>query len=140
MLNPDRFSFTQPLVVKAVDADEPSNVNSIISYEIIGGNVFNRFSINESSGEITLNSTLIDERNVKLSFNEYQNLKFLPVYTLKVRAHDHGIPYQSNTVPVYIYNPDFLNRTVLFTIEDSVENVLKRKELIERLDKYFKMF
>ena len=135
VLNPDRFSFTQPLVVIAQDKDELGTVNSNISYEITGGQYLNKFNINEYSGEITLNSMLIEDRNFKIADNiknEYQNIKFLPAFILTVRAHDHGIPYQWSEVQVYIHNPDFLNRTVTFTIEDSPENIELRKQLIER--------
>ncbi|CAG2117777.1 unnamed protein product [Medioppia subpectinata] len=56
----------------------------------------------------------------------------MPVFNLTIRAHDHGIPYRSTSVPVYIHNPDFLNRTVVFKIGDKEENVIKRKLAIER--------
>jgi hypothetical protein len=137
VLNPDRFSFTQPLIVKAMDADEVGTPNSHIRYEIVGGNYQNKFVINETSGEIRLTSALIDDIHPKVSnpgFDEYQSIKFMPVLNLTVRAHDHGIPHQSSSVPVYIHNPDFLNRTVVFTIGDTEESVSKRKLAIERLE------
>lgn len=115
----------------AVDKDEPDSANSNVSYEITGGNYLNKFLIDEYSGEITLNSVLVDDRNLKLA-NEYQSIKFLPAFVLTVRAHDHGIPYQWSEVPVYIHNPDFLNRTVTFIIGDYEQNVVQRKEAIER--------
>ena len=118
-------------MVKAIDKDEPGTANSNITYEITGGNYLNKFSIDEYSGEITLNSVLVDDRNFK-SANEYQSIKFLPAFVLTVRAHDHGIPYQWSEVPVYIHNPDFLNRTVTFVISDNENNVINRKEAIER--------
>lgn len=139
VLNPDRFSFTQPLMVKAVDIDEQGTANSNISYEITGGNYLNKFNINEYSGEITLNSMLVDDRNFKLTDNmnnEYSIIKFLPSFVLTVRAHDHGIPYQWSEVPVYIHNPDFLNRTVTFIIDDSKQNIERRKQSIERFETF----
>ena len=133
-------------MVKALDNDEPGTVNSNVTYEITGGNYQNKFNIDEYSGEITLNSMLIDDRNFKIADNlknEYQSIKFLPAFVLTVRAHDHGIPYQWSEVLVYIYNPDFLNRTVTFIIGDTQQNVEKRKELIQRFDikqKLYKFF
>ncbi len=134
VLNPDRLSFTQPLVVKALDSDEVGSVNSNVTYEIISGNYQDKFLINEISGEITLKSALTVEKNFKIYnniFNEDQNDKFLPAIILMIRAHDQGIPYRSSTVPIYIHNPDFLNRTVAFIIRDSETNVKERKNSIE---------
>lgn len=48
-------SFYQPLVVKAIDIDEPNSANSQVSYEIIAGNQNDLFSIDTVSGVIYSN-------------------------------------------------------------------------------------
>lgn len=103
VLNPDRFSFTQPLIVFAVDADEPHTPNSNITYEIISGNYQDKFFINSSSGEIKLKSPLTFEGS--FPSENIENEKFFPVISLVVRAYDNGIPSQSSLVTVNIHNP-----------------------------------
>lgn len=102
-MNPDRFSFTQPLIVFAVDADEPHTPNNNITYEIISGNYQDKFVINSSSGEIKLKSPLTFERS--FPSENIENEKFFPVISLVVRAYDNGIPSQSSLVSVNIHNP-----------------------------------
>lgn len=48
-------SFYQPLVVKAIDIDEPNSANSQVAYEIIAGNQNDLFSIDSVSGVIYSN-------------------------------------------------------------------------------------
>ena len=45
-------TFHQPLVVKALDLDEPGSANSQVAYEIIAGNQNEQFSIDTVSGAI----------------------------------------------------------------------------------------
>lgn len=49
-------SFYQPLVVKAIDADEVNSANSQVAYEIIAGNQNDLFSIDTVSGVIYSNA------------------------------------------------------------------------------------
>lgn len=105
ILNSDRTSFTQPLFVKAHDADEIGTPNSKISYEIISGKFQDKFKINSSTGEISIQEPLSSRKSAKFS-NSFADMndKFLPLITLTVRAHDGGIPHQYSTVEVYIHN------------------------------------
>lgn len=51
LLLPDGH-FETPLVVRALDADEPNSANSQLAYEIIAGNQNEKFAIDSLSGEI----------------------------------------------------------------------------------------
>lgn len=51
VLQPDG-TFSQPLVVRAIDADEPGTANSQVAYEIIAGNRDEQFVIDSLSGQI----------------------------------------------------------------------------------------
>ncbi|OQR72342.1 hypothetical protein BIW11_01321 [Tropilaelaps mercedesae] len=57
VLNAEKSNFTQPLIVKAVDADSPGP-NSNVTYEIIAGNLEDKFVIEQQQGLITLKEYL----------------------------------------------------------------------------------
>ncbi|XP_074598665.1 cadherin-86C-like [Brevipalpus obovatus] len=132
VLNPDLVTFTQPLMVKAIDSDQPNTLNSQVVYEIIGGNYQGKFSINNLTGEIMIRSPLTFEKTTKFvpPFGD-RSIEVLPSIVLTVRAHDRGIPYRYSTIKVHIHNKDFLNRTVSFVIEEDESRVWSRKEEIE---------
>ncbi|XP_076349507.1 uncharacterized protein LOC143246530 isoform X2 [Tachypleus tridentatus] len=126
VLNTDMKTFNQRLIVKAYDADGPGP-NSNVTYEIVSGNYEDKFHINSITGEITLKEPLI-AKNQQGDTSKSN----LPPITLNVRAHDHGVPVQSSTVDVQVHNQEYLNRTLSFIIPLSVEDVLDRKNEIER--------
>lgn len=133
VLNSDRISFTQPIMVKAIDRDE-LGPNNNVTYEIIEGNVQDKFEINKLTGEISLRSGLALDRSAKLTSNFMPDNDGanLPTIGLKVRAHDQGIPYMSSTVMVYIHSQNFLNRSVSFILNSPDYEVRQRKSIIER--------
>lgn len=135
ILNPDMKSFTQPLIVKAMDADEPGSANSNVTYEIIEGNFQDKFRIDPLSGKVSIVSPLVIESLIEGSDSHHEvahDHSFKPVITLKVRAHDQGIPYKSSIATIYIHNKDFLNRSISFVINEASEKVRDRKEEIEK--------
>lgn len=105
VLNPDLVTFTQPLIVKAVDLDQPLTANSQVVYEIIGGNYQGKFFIHNMTGEIMIRSPLTFERTTKFMppYGD-KSVEAIPNIVLTVRAHDRGIPYRYSTVRVHIHS------------------------------------
>ncbi|XP_076173320.1 uncharacterized protein LOC143149635 [Ptiloglossa arizonensis] len=71
MLNGNLTNFTSPAFIKAIDADaEPPN--NIVRYEIIHGNYENKFYLNETSGQLILQSPITKIRRKKQSvYNKF---------------------------------------------------------------------
>lgn len=105
ILNPDLVTFTQPLIVKAVDIDQPETLNSEVVYEIIGGNYQGKFYIHNTTGEISIKSPLTFEKTTKFMppYGD-KSVEIMPNIILTVRAHDRGIPYRYSTVRVHIHS------------------------------------
>ena len=74
--------------VTATDADEPGNPNSMILYNLTGGNVMDAFTISPSNGSISIASAL--------DFEVVSN------YILTVTGTDQGDPAMSGTATVNI--------------------------------------
>ena len=173
ILNSDLYTLSSPIQVKAIDADKPSTPNSNVTYEIISGNLQNKFKINELTGEIDLISPLVLEGIETLPILDLENADsngnsninsnsnnidddnyetknhiidypwaednfdlvhldslfsyFSPIINLTVRAHDQGIPILDNFINVYIHCQNYINRTVVFIVNDS-EQIVKRKK------------
>ena len=79
---------TEVGTVTATDADEPGNPNSMIIYNITGGNEMNSFTISPSNGSITIASAL--------------DFEAVPNYTLIITATDQGNPALSGMATVNI--------------------------------------
>ncbi|RWS12551.1 cadherin-86C-like protein [Dinothrombium tinctorium] len=133
VLNEQGTDFIQRLIVKAIDKDEPGTANSNVTYEIIAGNIADKFSINAFTGEISIKHSEIERIDSEkiVSDNSAENLAQL--IRLSVRAHDSGIPYRSSTTEVYIFNQNFVNRTVRFLLNGSERSLNQKWQEIERL-------
>ena len=73
LLNSDLYTFSSPIQVSATDADEPNTPNSNVTYEIISGNLQNKFTINQLTGEIQLVSPLLMEGSETLPIVDLEN-------------------------------------------------------------------
>lgn len=168
LLNSDLFTFSSPIQVNATDDDEPGTPNSNVTYEIISGNLQNKFRINETTGEIDLISPLALEGIETLPILDLENegggnsaededggrnriidypwteenfdlvhldslfSYFSPIINLTIRAHDQGIPILDNTINVYIHCQNYINRTVVFIVNDSEQTVKRKRGEYER--------
>lgn len=170
LLNSDLFTFSSPIQVSATDDDEANTSNSNVTYEIISGNLQNKFKINELTGEIQLISPLLLEGSETLPITDLEedqpsnNLEddenkleksrivdypwsednfdlvhldnlfsyYSPVVNLTIRAHDHGIPILENFINVYIHCQNYINRTVVFLVNDSEQTVKRKRQEYER--------
>lgn len=158
LLNNDLQSFTQPLIVTAFDSDEPGTANSNVTYEIIEGAFYDSFTINSTTGEIKIkNGAFRKDKSVQMnSLSSFHPIKLTEseeesstgnynigdsieppsLITLKVRAHDQGIPMKSSISTVLIHRTDSFNRSLTFILPDSAAEVeKKRSNLIAILTK-----
>ena len=79
---------TEVGTVTATDADEPGNPNSMIVYNITGGNEMNSFTISPSNGSITVASAL--------------DFEAVPNYILAITGTDQGDPAMTGMATVNI--------------------------------------
>ncbi|CAN7939547.1 unnamed protein product, partial [Ixodes hexagonus] len=117
VLTADLADFTEPLVVKATDADAPGP-NSNVTYEIVSGNYEQKFRIDPRTGLVSLTAPLTSAGKS-------------PV-VLAVRAHDHGIPVQSASVPVRVHTQEYLNRSIVVVLPGNEAQLRERKDHIEK--------
>lgn len=88
-------------MLQAHDSDEEGTMNSEVVYQIVGGDYGDKFTIGESSGVIDLVDSLANDAGTSSTRRRADDL---PLITLRVRAHDKGIPVlSSQEIPVYIH-------------------------------------
>ncbi|CAN7992226.1 unnamed protein product [Ixodes pacificus] len=119
VLTADLADFTEPLVVKATDADA-AGPNSNVTYEIVSGNYEQKFRIDARTGLVSLTAPLTSGGK-----HGY------PV-VLTVRAHDQGIPVQSASVPVRVHTQEYLNRSIVVVLPGNEAYLKDRKEHVEK--------
>ncbi|XP_040360225.2 cadherin-86C [Ixodes scapularis] len=119
VLTADLADFTEPLVVKATDADA-AGPNSNVTYEIVSGNYEQKFRIDARTGLVSLTAPLTSGGK-----HGY------PV-VLTVRAHDQGIPVQSASVPVRVHTQEYLNRSIVVVLPGNDAYLKDRKEHVEK--------
>lgn len=150
VLSHDLKSFTQPLIVTAFDADETGTPNSNVTYEIIEGALHDSFIINPTTGEIHIKNgafrkdksltqvnsfssvhpiklTESEEESSTGTYTTSDSIEPPSLITLKVRAHDQGIPMKSSIATVLIHRTDSLNRSLTFILPDSAAEVEKKR-------------
>ncbi|KAG0423336.1 hypothetical protein HPB47_000852, partial [Ixodes persulcatus] len=119
VLTADLADFTEPLVVKATDADA-AGPNSNVTYEIVSGNYEQKFRIDARTGLVSLTAPLTSGGK-----HGY------PV-VLTVRAHDQGIPVQSASVPVRVHTQEYLNRSIVVVLPGNEAYLRDRREHVEK--------
>ena len=117
LLRSDLKGFTGPAQVLATDSDQPNTANSNVTYEIVAGNLQQKFRLHSTSGKITLDDQLhIPSANL-LTLDLEQLLSggrtaavaamqslVSPVVNLTVRAYDHGVPLLDAYVNAYFHH------------------------------------
>ena len=88
-------------VVQVAATSKDINENAEITYKIIGGNRYNHFRINETTGVIAVNASL--------DFEKYRE------YVLAVRAQDGGEPPLASQCLVNITVLDFNDNPPVFS-------------------------
>ncbi|GAB6026551.1 hypothetical protein CHUAL_012969 [Chamberlinius hualienensis] len=91
-------AFSHPFYVEAYDKDLEGNPNSEIRFEIVDGDPMRNFTINSTTGEITLKSFLDFE-----AMNKTEDFRY---FNLTVLAKDMGEPVLSSNVTVTVYVQD----------------------------------
>ena len=79
----------------AIDLDQPGTPNSVIDFEITGGNVGNVFALNQTSNN-----------NVQLQLIGFLDFETLPSYRLIITASDRGTPQMNGTAEVLVIVSD----------------------------------
>ncbi|XP_064458824.1 uncharacterized protein LOC135369092 [Ornithodoros turicata] len=119
VLAADLADFTEPVILKAVDADSPGP-NSNVTYEIVSGNYEQKFRVDPISGALTLTAPLTMPKNGLHSI------------LLTVRAHDQGIPVRSAAVQVHVHTQEYLNRSIVVLLPGKESDVMQRRGEIEK--------
>ncbi|KAK0056193.1 cadherin-23, partial [Biomphalaria pfeifferi] len=99
--------FARPVIVHATDNDEPGSPNSKVSYLIVSStpsNLLTHFSMDSSSGALTVKSPLLYE-NVFSGHGQNQGN-----IILIVMAKDNGVPPRNSTVNVTVMLQDINNQ------------------------------
>ncbi|XP_062134609.1 LOW QUALITY PROTEIN: fat-like cadherin-related tumor suppressor homolog [Drosophila sulfurigaster albostrigata] len=94
------ISIDLPIIdVKATDED--SNINGIIKYKIVKGDILHQFHVNKNNGTISLARPLDRET--------------IAEYTLEIEACDFGTPERCNSVQVIIFILDANDNPPIFS-------------------------
>lgn len=99
LINTDLLNFSSPIQVQATDADEPNSPNSNITYEIIAGNLQNKFKINQITGEIELLTPLLIEGSETLPILDLENAN-------EDEKDENDIGYNKNRLIDYPWTED----------------------------------
>ncbi|XP_031558160.1 protocadherin Fat 4-like [Actinia tenebrosa] len=100
-------------IVKLSAVDEDYGTNAEVRYDIITGNGNGSFSINQITGKLRTAKTLDKETE--------------PIYILKIRAYDLGVPRKESVTTVTIVLRDINDNEPVFTKSTYVTDVSENK-------------
>lgn len=106
------IDFTRlPVITQIHASDADAGNNGVVRYSIIGGNFMNTFTIDSTTGELSVAAML-----------DYEKMQ---IYRLNVRAQDNGSPPRSNTTTVLVRVLDVNDNDPKFDMPFYQESVLE---------------